>query len=488
MKKEILIFILYLFGNLAFSQERSYDFITNINKNKYDVGDLSDYPKDMTKLKTLVNENDRNAQNWLGILYNEGLGIEKNEDTAFELIQKSAKQGNISAAYNLGRFYMIGTGCDINFKKAIYWLELAANQDNQRASYALGYMSMKGFGMQQDYKTAISWFTLSNFPMAKHWLGMCYYFGYGVPKDEDKAILLLSQSNTPNSKMMLKHIAENVKQDVDSKISKEINEKETVDNTAIAKETIEQTVQTISLESSQEKKELKPAYFKGKWKGKLIELDWSGKQIVRALPISLDFETQTDLIQCQWNLNNKVSLNEAFLEDNTLYFQDLEIALDMPYTNNPTSNTLLWQILSSKMEFKTLNKKTYLTGALETFSPEWKESGPPMRIVLKQTEDGDDLTDEQLLAISDQKDQFIVLYPNPFVDDLMIAYELKTNAKVNVNVYDLTGNLAATLQTNSSQEAGQHHYALNGTNLKEGMYIINVIVDNQKYSRIAIKK
>jgi TPR repeat protein len=490
MKKKILVFILYLIGYISFSQETNFDFIAQINKNKYDVDQVQDYPKTISKLEILALNNDSSSQNWLGILYNEGLGVQKNESTAFELIQKAAKQGNTAAAYNLGRFYMIGTGCDIDFDKARYWLETAANQGNQRAAYALGYVAMKGFGVPQDYKTAVSWFTLSDFPMAKHWLGVCYYFGYGVPKDEDKAIVLLSQSNTPNSKMMLKHIAENVKQDVDSKLSKEINEKETSGSTAIAKEMIEETTQSINSGVSQTKKSFKPAYFNGQWKGKLIELDWSGKEIVRILPISLGFEIQNDLIEYKWELNNKPSQGKVLLEDYTLYFENLEMLLEMPYSHNPKSNTLLWQILSSKMEFKTINKKTYLIGNLETFSPEWQESGPPMRIVLKQTEVGEeDLTDDQLLAISNQNDQFIALYPNPFVNDLLIAYELETDARVNVNVYDFTGNVTpVTLEPGSLQTAGQHHYSLDGTNLKAGMYIVSVVAGNQKHSRIVIKK
>lgn len=491
MKKTLLLFIFCTSVYNGMAQQTTTDYITQINTNLYDIGNLLNHPTDQLQLETSANEGNTNCLNWLGILYNEGLGVEKNENTAFELIKKAANAGNSTAAYNLGRFYMIGTGCDIDFEKAKYWLTVSADQGNQRAAYGLGYMYYKGFGVAQNYKTAVSWFELSNFPMAKHWLGICYYFGYGVVKDEQKAIINFTKSQTPNSNMMLKHIFENVRQTVDSGLNKELNEKETPENAAIAKETIEKTIDTSLVNDSKTaKKELKSKYLNGKWKGKLIELDWSGKEITRILPVSLEFIVNENQIEYQWKLNNQVIENTAILEDNSLYFENLNITLDLPFSDNSLSNTLKWQILSAQMAFKTINKKTYLTANLETFTPEWQEPGPPTRLILKDISDGnDELSDEELIAISTQKDKFIAFYPNPFVTDVLIAYELEKEAHVSVSVYDLSGNnTAINLEQETLQKSGQHHYSMDGTNLKPGMYIVRVAVDNQVHTRILIKQ
>ncbi|GGE94803.1 hypothetical protein GCM10011518_00120 [Flavobacterium limi] len=491
MKKILLLFIFYTGVYNGIAQQATTDYITQININLYDVGDLQNHPTGLFQLEALTNEGNTNCMNWLGILYNEGLGVEKNENTAFELIKKAASLGNSTAAYNLGRFYMIGTGCDIDFDKAKYWLTASADQGNERAAYGLGYMYYKGFGVEQNYKTAVSWFELSNFPMAKHWLGICYYFGYGVVKDEQKAIINFTKSQTPNSNMMLKHIFENVKDTVDSTLDKQINEKETSENSAIAKETIEKTIDTrIIDESKTEKRVIKPKYLNGKWKGKLIELDWSGKEITRILPVSLEFVVHENEIEYKWKLNNHVTENTTILEDNSLYFENLNMTLDLPFSDNSLSNTLKWQILSAQMDFKTINKKTYLTANLETFTSEWQEPGPPMRLILKDVnEASDELSDEELIAISEQKDKFIAFYPNPFVTDVLIAYELEKDANVSVSVYDLSGNSASiNLEQETLQKLGPHHYTLDGTNLKSGMYVVRVSVDNQVHTRILIKQ
>tara|TARA_B100000809_G_scaffold263060_1_gene315435 strand:- start:1494 stop:1631 length:138 start_codon:yes stop_codon:yes gene_type:complete len=40
-------------------------------------------------------------------------------------------------------------------------------------------MAYKGLGVSQDYYQAVYWFERSEDPMAKHFLGLCYYLGYG---------------------------------------------------------------------------------------------------------------------------------------------------------------------------------------------------------------------------------------------------------------------------------------------------------------------
>lgn len=290
--------------------------------------------------------------------------------------------------------------------------------------------------------------------------------------------------------MFLNHIAENVKETVDAGIAKEINEKETEKNTAVAKEVINKTTEKLAdAEQAKAKKELKPKYFNGKWKGKLIELEYSGKEITRILPLSCEFTSEENAVHYKWEINKTVTENTAILEDNALYFERQYMTFDMPYSENPNSNVLIWQLLSSQMEFKVVNKKTYLIGNLQTFTHEWKESGPPMRVILKQTEEGDeDLTTEELLALSNQKEHFITLYPNPFESDVLIEYELENAAVVNVGVYDLSGNAAAiTLEQGASQTQGKHKYTVNGSALFPGMYIIRVGVDGEMHSRILIK-
>lgn len=490
MNQKILSLFCFFCGLICFSQGIAVNYSGHLNQRLFDVGEKNLKYELLSDLQLQADSEDSYYLNLLGLMHREGLGVEKNEDKAFELVLKAAEKDLPAAQFNIGRFYMIGVGCEIDFDKAIYWMSKSSNNGNERASYALGYMCFKGFGVKQDYKQAVSWFKLSSWPMASHYLGICSYFGYGVERNEDQAILYFSKSGTPNSDMLLKHISENVKESMEKYIAKEISEKATQSNTVIEKVAIEKTADFIEeAKNYKDKKELKTQYLNGKWKGKLIELDWSGKEIVNILPLSCEFKAKDNAVGYKWDVKGKLTEDTAFFEDNALYFEKQFMTLELPYYENPNSNLITWQILSSDLEFKTINKKTYLIGSLSTFSSEWKESGPPMHIILKQTQqDDDDLTKDEMLELSQGKDHFITLYPNPFESNVLIEYELKAESNVNVGVYDLSGNAAVlTLTQEDLQSQGTHRYTINGSELRPGMYIVRVAAGNIVHSRILIK-
>ena len=473
------------------------------------AGKKQDYAKAYAVMQDCANKGDLFSLFSSAIMRLNGVGVEKDEKLAFEYMMKAAMHKHPAAEYYMGTFYMKGTGCDIDFAKAAYWISRASFNGNQEAIYLMGYCFLKGYGVPQSYEAAHAWFEQSTDPMAKYWLGNCYYFGYGVSKDTQKAIRYYTQSNTPGSKQLLKHIAEQSMEKADAATDNQFKETETPQNTAIAQEIVEKlTIETpgqqiyrLNLKNKiingkfngkeVQGKVLKAKYLNGTWKGKLAEMEWSGKQIMQVLPLQCEFAEQKGRVNAKWEINKTKSQSTAIWEDNTLYFDQLKMILDWPFSDNPNTKTIDYQMLSTQMEFKTINKKTYLIGNLETYNPILKEPGPPMRIILKQMEEGDkeELTDSEVLALSQQKDQFIALYPNPFVNDALIAYTLDAAAMVSVNVYDLTGNPAPIiLEPGIMQNAGEHHYTLDGAKLHAGMYIVKVAVGTQMYSRILIKQ
>ena len=80
------------------------------------------------------------AQFNLGIMYDQGQGVDVNYKKAIEWYEKAAKQGHAGAQYNLGAMYDEGKGVDGNYKKAIEWYEKAAKQGHIRLSINLGVM------------------------------------------------------------------------------------------------------------------------------------------------------------------------------------------------------------------------------------------------------------------------------------------------------------------------------------------------------------
>ena len=71
------------------------------------------------------------AQYCIGIMYENGDGVEKDYKKAKEWYEKSAKQGNVEALVSLAIMYEEGKGVEPDFKKAISWYKKAA-----KAGYA----------------------------------------------------------------------------------------------------------------------------------------------------------------------------------------------------------------------------------------------------------------------------------------------------------------------------------------------------------------
>ncbi|MGS2765307.1 T9SS type A sorting domain-containing protein [Sinomicrobium sp. M5D2P9] len=483
MKKKLLILSSLLWGLANYAQDGNGTTFTEVPPFTGIFATDPDLLKDYAFVQEKANQGDIHSLLFLGNMHLMGMGVEVNEDLAFKYYMKAARQGNLTAEYHIGNAYMKGAGCEIDFSKAMHWFRLSAEHGNEHAAYAIGYNYLKGFGVPQDYKKAIEWFESTPYVMAKHWLGNCYYFGYGVPRDTQKAARYYKESHTKNSKQLLKLIAQNAKETVDTAIINQLEEKDSLGNTGIGKEAIEAL--TITRAQQAQSKALKPKKLNGIWKGKLVRMDWSGKQIMQIVPLSCEFSVQDGNVNYVWEINGTTNEATAIWQDNALYFDELILGLDRPLSDTSYATTLYLKLLSAQMELKTINKKTYLVGNLETYDPIDREPGPPMRIILKHTEEGD----EELLGLSRQEPHFIALYPNPFVNEVLIAYELDTEAQVSVHVYDLTGNpVPVTLEPGAWQTAGKHHYTLDGANLKAGIYIVRVTIGNRVYSRKLVKQ
>ena len=62
----------------------------------------------------------------------------------------AAEQGDTDAQNNLGTCYENGTGVEKDEQKAVEWYQKAAEQGNATAQYNLGYCCQNGIGVEKD--------------------------------------------------------------------------------------------------------------------------------------------------------------------------------------------------------------------------------------------------------------------------------------------------------------------------------------------------
>ena len=113
------------------------------------------YAKAFNIWKPLAEEGNADAQYNVGLLYMNGLGVEKNSRTARQLFMAAAKQGQADAQYNLGLMYYQGTTVFRSNKDAFQWWEKAAAQNHAPSQYNLGILYAYGIWVGQDVNKAL---------------------------------------------------------------------------------------------------------------------------------------------------------------------------------------------------------------------------------------------------------------------------------------------------------------------------------------------
>lgn len=428
------------------------------------------------------------AQNYIGLMYVEGLGITKDEAKGFAYIEQAAKSNNPVAQNNLGNLYRQGQGCLINMIKAVEWYQKAADNRNSRAAYSLGYMYLKGFGVPQDYSQAVAWFEKSKFDMAKHWLGVCYYLGYGVPQNTNKALEYLYGNKTLNSKAFLKNIKIDKREQVLTQADQAI-EKANEGDKKIASEIISDSRELVA-ENIGENTYLKANDIIGEWTGRFIEHDWSGTTVVRIFPIDITFsKNELGDLQTKVVFEGKTFEDVVLFDNNNLFLEGFNFKLDQLYSHSFKTYQLDFSILGMDISKKTYNGTTYLLADVDSFIGVWKEPGTPISLVLRPKTDTkiDKQEDDVLLALASQKEELIKLYPVPFKEQLYIGFDLENQAQIKITLTSIA--TAQTMQiATANVEAGLQSYSVDTSNLPDGYYVVKVQENEKTHTRIVIKQ
>jgi TPR repeat protein len=87
-------------------------------------------------------QGDQQSQSALGIMYQLGLGVPKDDGEAVKWFRLAAEQGNATAQSNLGSMYYSGQGVPRDYVQAHMWVYLAASrfpssarEDRDEAAY-----------------------------------------------------------------------------------------------------------------------------------------------------------------------------------------------------------------------------------------------------------------------------------------------------------------------------------------------------------------
>ena len=180
-----------------------------------------DYKTALQEWRPFAESGDPQAQFRLGLMYENGWGVNQDGEEAVKWFRRASKQGHARAEQhlaamvgidlkgiaqllragaelgyatsqnNLGSMYRRGYSVPQDYKEAVKWFRKAAEQGDAPAQNNLGSMYRNGYGVPQDYKEAVKWFRKPaerGDPMGQFELGVMYANGKGVPQDYGEAI------------------------------------------------------------------------------------------------------------------------------------------------------------------------------------------------------------------------------------------------------------------------------------------------------------
>ena len=144
---------------------------------------MSDFHTARTEFLRESGVGNQRSQYMLGLIYDRGLGIQRDPFEAMKWYRMAANQGHVLAQYMLGMMHSSGFDgatrarsnavriggaaatpsqrLGIAYVEALKWLTLAAKQGLPQAQYSLGLMYATGSGIPEDFIAAHFWWTVA---------------------------------------------------------------------------------------------------------------------------------------------------------------------------------------------------------------------------------------------------------------------------------------------------------------------------------------
>lgn len=117
-----------------------------------------DYREAFRTLKPLAEQDMIEAGYYVGVMYDTGKGVSRNDAEAFRWYRKAAEQGYGPAQNSLGVMYSAGRGVARNNVEAWKWYRRAADQCNVDAQTNLARIYAQGQGVTQSDFQAYAWY------------------------------------------------------------------------------------------------------------------------------------------------------------------------------------------------------------------------------------------------------------------------------------------------------------------------------------------
>ena len=197
-KQSLFLIIIVMFLTLSACTKKDDKYLAD-EKAGIEYYQNGSYDKALASLKRAYGSGSIEAAYYLGEMYRQGNGVEKDKIVSCNYYKQSAEEGNKKAFLKAGTCHIPDTRDGEGFKETFRWFKKASEElketdldQSEKKDFfiKLGIMYYAGKGTLQDFSEAAKWFEKAaemEDPYSQGVLALLYYSGDGVLTDRKKA-------------------------------------------------------------------------------------------------------------------------------------------------------------------------------------------------------------------------------------------------------------------------------------------------------------
>lgn len=224
----------------------------------------------------------------------------------------------------------------------------------------------------------------------------------------------------------------------------------------------------------------------GKWVGKRMQFSWDHKTFIETFEYEFDLKQDGNVVT---GTSTIVTSNgeyadmrlEGLIVGNQLIFAEKEVKSAI----RPEGK--VWCFKSGSLSFTKDGDNLKLSGETGSFMETYYYPCSGGVTDLTKVDNSNNLkvlqsAENTVSAVEDNMQ--INVFPNPFIDNATISYNLTDDSKVAVEIYDLNGRNVASL-FNGNQKAGNYtlNYDAKSSGFMSGIFIVKMTVNGEIFSR-----
>jgi hypothetical protein len=224
----------------------------------------------------------------------------------------------------------------------------------------------------------------------------------------------------------------------------------------------------------------------GKWSGKRNQYSLDKKSFIESFQYEFDLKQEGDIVtgtSTIINANGEYAdmKIEGVLIGNKLHFAEKEVKSAI----RPDGK--VWCFKSGELYFAKSGDNLKLVGATPSYMEVYNypcSGGETDLVKVDNSNNTQVLANAGTVSAATEDKMTVNVFPNPFIQSASIYYNLTTDAKVNAEVYDISGKLVTNL-FEGNQKAGSYNlnFDAKNTGSMSGIFIVKLQVNGEVFSR-----